>query len=489
MLNDSTGSIDIAEGRHRLTTRIGSVGYALYGPYTEMQPGQYVVTFPVTLATEEDVLERICAVVDIVANRGAHEIATDYVLPSQLTNGEASLEFDVATPLREVEFRLFTTGFASLCLFDEPRVTTRQGTAPAKSRLRGIAPTRRRTLRNFWERGVQVDQRDGEIIIKAGQFGAFKDQLLRLESDREKLAERVVESVGYRGCEENSLFRAFVGTVRPHVSPPQPVPFTSSLCHQVHFGYDQYRFWMHALKETPKYQRKQWEFVYIAQALYERGYLTTGKSGLVFGAGEEQLPALFASFGVKVLATDQSPEMAVSGGWAESGQHTYDVAALNKRGICTNRMFEELVSYKSVDMNDIPEELNGQFDFCWSACALEHLGSLEKGLTFIEKSLNTLKPGGLAVHTTEYNISSNADTMETENCCFYRRCDIDPFITKLNEQGYEVSPIDWELGEGFAEMVVDLAPYQARGEPHIRLLAGGYTTTSVGLIIRKPDDA
>ena len=484
MLNEHTGIIDSDEGRLRLTTHPEAVGYALYGPYRYLSPGRYNVTYQLA-GTGEDAPDRICAVIDVVADHGAYEVATDYVVSSQLAAGKVSLEFDVQSPLRDVEFRVFVTGLASLIIFDEPSIAIRQGEALPKSRFYGVAPIRRTTLREFWKCGVQVDQRNGEIVIKADQFGAFKDQILRLESNRQKLAERVVVSVGYRGCGENSLFRAFVGTEKPLVSTPQPVPFISSLCHQAHFGYEQYRFWTHALKETPKYQRKQWEFVYIAQALYERGYLTTGKRGLVFGAGEEQLPSLFASFGAKVLATDQSPDMAASGGWAESGQHTYDIAALNKRGICTNRMFEELVSYMSVDMNAIPAELSGQFDFCWSACALEHLGSLNNGLAFIENSLRTLKPGGLAVHTTEYNISSNTDTMETENCCLYRRCDIDPFIAHLIAQGYEVSPIDWDLGEGFAEMVVDLPPYH--GEPHLRVLAGRYTTTSIGLIIRKPN--
>lgn len=304
---------------------------------------------------------------------------------------------------------------------------------------------------------------------------------------RDKLAREVVEAVGHRGDGQTSLYRAFIGSEEPIVSPPATIPFTSSLCHQVHFSYDQYRFWVRAMKDRPTFVRKQWEWVYITQALYERGYLTAGKRGIAYGAGLEPLPALFASFGAAVVATDQNAESAAANGWAQSHQHTYDLSALNDRGICTDFMFRKLVSFKTVDMNAIPAELDGTFDFCWSSCALEHLGSLQHGLDFIENSLKTLRPGGIAVHTTEFNISSNTHTMETPFCSIYRRCDIDGFLTKMTAMGYEVSPINWSLGEGFAETVVDLPPFNQRGEPHIRIKIDDYDATSIGLIIRKPD--
>ena len=40
---------------------------------------------------------------------------------------------------------------------------------------------------------------------------------------------------------------------------------------------------------------------------------------------------------------------------------------------------------------------------------------VEAGLRFLEDSLDCLKPGGVAVHTTELNLSSNEETMETEH--------------------------------------------------------------------------
>jgi 2-polyprenyl-3-methyl-5-hydroxy-6-metoxy-1,4-benzoquinol methylase len=267
---------------------------------------------------------------------------------------------------------------------------------------------------------------------------------------------------------------------------PQAVPFSSSLCHQHHFALDQYRWWAKAMKEQPLFYRKQWEFVFIAQVLFERGMLKPGKRGLGFGVGTEPLPSLFASFGAEVVATDQSLDTAIAGGWVSTNQHTIDLSGLNTRGICTDRMIQELASFRAVDMNDIDRDLDGKFDFCWSACAFEHLGSLQHGADFVINSIRTLKPGGLAVHTTEFNITSDTDTYEDVNLSIYRRQDIGRLVADLEAKGYEVEPIDWALGDGFAELVVDLPPF-GRGEPHIRLRAAQYDCTSIGLIIRKPE--
>ncbi len=299
------------------------------------------------------------------------------------------------------------------------------------------------------------------------------------------VARQIAERVGFKGGLENALYRAFTGSEKPVCAVPGPVGFASSLCQQSHFGFDQYRFWVQALKERPLFYRKQWEFVYIAQVLFERGYVANGRRGVVFGAGTEPLPALFASFGVEILATDQSADTAAASGWARSNQYTCDVSALNQRGICTERMFKELVSFETVDMNNIPGRLDSQFDFCWSACALEHLGSLRHGLTFMERAMDVLKPGGLAVHTTEFNLSSNEQTYESPDLSIYRKRDIKAFIASMADKGFRVSPVDWTVGDGFAETVVDVPPY-GRGEPHIRLNYAGYDVTSLGLIIQKP---
>jgi hypothetical protein len=74
------------------------------------------------------------------------------------------------------------------------------------------------------------------------------------------------------------------------------------------------------------------------------------------------------------------------------------------------------------------------------------------------------------------NLSSDEDTVESRNVSIYRRRDIEAFIQSMTAKGFVVSPVDWTLGEGFAETVVDLPPF-GQGEPHIRLRAAGYDVT------------
>ena len=106
-------------------------------------------------------------------------------------------------------------------------------------------------------------------------------------------------------------------------------------------------------------------------------------------------------------------------GWETADQLCFGLDSLNKRRLCTDEVLQRQVSYRPVDMNKIPDDLRN-FDFNWSSCSFEHLGSIEKGLTFLKNQLKTLKPGGWAVHTTEYNISSNDQTLDNANTVVFR---------------------------------------------------------------------
>lgn len=328
-------------------------------------------------------------------------------------------------------------------------------------------------------------QREAEARM-AARLDAVERTLGAVERTLEEVrfAASFASRVGFNGDAANDLYRALVGSERPIAATPAPLGLTSCLCQQVHFTLDQYRFWAAAMKERPRFMRKQWEFVFIAQALFERGMLQPGRRGLAFGVGLEPLPALFASFGVAVLATDQSFASAEAAGWVRSSEHSTDLTGLNARGICTERMFSQLVSFAEVDMNDLQPDLDG-FDFCWSACSLEHLGSLRHGLDFIRNAMRTLKPGGVAIHTTEFNLRSNDSTVETPSLSVYRRRDIEALVRELEAEGHRVEPVDWTVGGGFAETVVDLPPW-GRGEPHVRLLLDGFACTSIALIVSRP---
>jgi SAM-dependent methyltransferase len=146
-----------------------------------------------------------------------------------------------------------------------------------------------------------------------------------------------------------------------------------------------------------------------------------------------------------------------------------------------NGKFDRLVQFEPVDMNNIPPHLKN-FDFCWSACCFEHLGSIEHGLNFVEQSLKTLRPGGLAVHTTEFNLSSNEATLEIPTLSLFRKRDIEALYGRLIAAGHKVWPLNLHPGTGPADEHIDLPPF---GSPHLKVAVRAYATTSIGLVIEK----
>ena len=270
--------------------------------------------------------------------------------------------------------------------------------------------------------------------------------------------------------------------------PNQPEPYMLSLVSQV--GTQRqvdsaiYRGWCEELKQPPAYHRKQWEVVYALQALEEAGLLQSGKCGLGFGVGKEPLPSVLAKRGCQVVATDLDIASARAQGWRGTSQHSNSVDELCDRLICDLDAFRQHVTFRTEDMNNISAGLKvASFDFVWSLCSLEHLGSLEHGLRFIKESLKCLRPGGLAIHTTEYNLSSNEDTLTTGAVVVYRQRDIEALVDELRREGYVIN-LNLHPGDGSLDKYYDVPPYS--GGLHLKLLLDKYVITSVGLLIHKP---
>jgi hypothetical protein len=230
--------------------------------------------------------------------------------------------------------------------------------------------------------------------------------------------------------------------------------------------------------------RKMWEWLFICEALAERDMLRPGRSGIAFGVGKEPLVALFAAQGCHVLASDLQPEKAEVSGWKQSGAEYADgLAGLNDAGLCDSESFARLVMYMDIDMTDIPTDL-GDFDFSWSSCAFEHLGSLDAGCSFVMDQMKLLRPGGVGVHTTELNVSSNDNTIDSGGTVLFRRRDIEELGSRLRAEGYDIT-LDLSEGDTPEDQHVDVPPFS---DTHLRTTLGEFVTTSVGLIIEKPVD-
>lgn len=261
-----------------------------------------------------------------------------------------------------------------------------------------------------------------------------------------------------------------------------PAGVRSRLCTQEQLSQPWFQAWCEAMVEPPLVNRKTWEFAYVAEVLDKLGMLQSGRRGLGFGVGREPLVSLFASRGTDVVATDLAPTAKEAREWRLSDQHAFDVESMIRPGVVDPEVFRRHVTWRAVDMREIPEDLSG-FDFCWSVCSLEHIGTLEAGLEFIENSLSTVAPGGIAVHTTEFNLSSNEDTVEAGPTVIYRERDIRELTDRLEAAGHEVAALDLSRGEGLLDHYVDVPPFA--DEPVLRFLFASYTLTSVALIVRR----
>jgi hypothetical protein len=247
--------------------------------------------------------------------------------------------------------------------------------------------------------------------------------------------------------------------------------------------------WTNEIKEsTSDIRRKIWEFDFILDTLWQAGMMNEGRNGLGFAVGHEPLPAVFAKYGCNILATDLDIDEAQKEGWVDSNQHAGCLRILNENNICDQDLFHKNCRFKNVDMNHLPDDL-GKFDFIWSSCALEHLGSIKKGKEFIYNSLKLVKPGGIAVHTTEYNITSNYVTIgilpKKYKDCLFRKRDFEDIAKKVTSQGHEIH-LSFELGNTPADTFVDIPPYKMN--PHLKLMIrsrfNSFVCTSYGIVIK-----
>jgi 2-polyprenyl-3-methyl-5-hydroxy-6-metoxy-1,4-benzoquinol methylase len=273
-------------------------------------------------------------------------------------------------------------------------------------------------------------------------------------------------AIGRKTAEEKLLGRV--------ITTPTAHSLKSKVCTQADMESDWALFWLDAMRLPRVYHRKLWEFAYIAQAIWAEGKLTPGAAGLGFGCGREPLPSLFAKYGATILATDLSQGNEQSVAWAKTNQHSSEVSALRWRNICPDDDLLNNISFRSVDMNNIDADLSGKFDFCWSACSLEHLGSISKGLQFIRNSLDTLRSGGVAVHTTEFTFDTET-AHQVWQTVPYTKDHLVEFADRLRREGFTVAELDLSSGAGLLDGFADFGgkefySQQMQAEVHLKAI-------------------
>ena len=333
---------------------------------------------------------------------------------------------------------------------------------------------------------VSVRARDDTSYAICGRIRDDTDaraSALRIFSDREKddsALERKVE-----------LART---TIFGEVSPPDdPDPLVvaapatlatprSQMCTAAQFEEPDYARWLTRINRPMHRHRKQWEHIFICRTFEVMNAFRLHGRALGFGCGLEPIPAAIAAHDMFVTASDLPIGDERAENWRHSAQLLVSLDDLRDPGICPNDLFNQRVELQPIDMTAIPDERR-DYDLCWSSCSLEHLGSIDAGLTFIERSLDTLKPGGVAVHTTELNLTSDTGTIDSGGTVLFRRRDIEGLARRLRGLGHYVAPITFDMGDQPEDRHIDTPPYAA--DSHLKLALDRYVSTSFGLVIHK----
>lgn len=282
-------------------------------------------------------------------------------------------------------------------------------------------------------------------------------------------------------------------------APAKPEPFSLGwrATTEADLKSDWCRYWLGELQINLGMHRKCWEFGWALQELFAADMLKEGRRALGFGCGKEPLASYFAKRGVHTTITDLDPSGGKSDDWSDTNQHASSLKDGFYESLLSWEKYQEMVSHRFEDMNAISEDLKG-FDFCWSICSLEHLGSIDAGLAFIENSMKTLRPGGIAVHTTEFNCLDNENTIETGASVIFRRKDFEKLAEQLRASGHVVGVVEFGTGADLFDQYVDLQPYDLSmrsaalrdyygsvlQDGHLRMMIGGHVSTCFGLVIQ-----
>lgn len=283
---------------------------------------------------------------------------------------------------------------------------------------------------------------------------------------------------------------------RPIPSSPQTQNLVSKVSTQEDIESDWSRYWINELGKEFKYHRKNWEQSFIMQVLFEHGMLNEGKRGCGLGCGKEPLPSYFVKKGCNITAGDK-PDKNNNGNWVEGGQYTESLSDLFYKNIVDFNDFKEKLELRYIDLNKIPQEFFGLYDFCWSVCVIEHIGSIQAGLDFLKNSLRLLKPGGISVHTTEFNYLNTPQTIDNCGSVIFKREHIEQLSENILKLGGKVIGSNFSYGNGIFDIYIDNPPYfhqKIEGinmqyppydVPHIKLNIDGFPATCFGIIIKK----
>jgi len=241
------------------------------------------------------------------------------------------------------------------------------------------------------------------------------------------------------------------------------------------------------LEEEPRFHRKQWEFVQIFRTLEALGYLNPRSRGLSMGGGEERLLYAVARRAGHLTVTDLYESGSLWDG-ARTDTPDRSLKAAAPFAIDPSRLTARRMDMRALEFDD------ASFDFCYSSCAIEHIGTDDDFLEHLREVRRVLKDDGVYVLTTEFHYG--ADVIPVPRNYYFSSEFLHELVrtasfATLGVDG-AVSPhaFNRPLPESLSDLCADPADgitgRLLKSVPHVQLLIGGLPFSSLSLALAKP---
>jgi SAM-dependent methyltransferase len=241
------------------------------------------------------------------------------------------------------------------------------------------------------------------------------------------------------------------------------------------------------LRELARFHRKQWEFAMILLALRRRGVLRPDAAGLSMGSGKERLLYAVAHNVRRVVATD-----LYDPGTEWDKARTADPDRYIKEDkpfpVDDDRLEGLRMDMRSLDFED------ETFDFCYSSCAIEHIGGRDDFLKHLSEAYRVLKPGGIYALTTELHYGP--ETIEHPHNYYFSPGYLRDLVAECDfaaepEIDARIAPhrINYPLPRNIESLCCDgpdrLGNRLLGEAPHVQLLLGRHPFSSVSVVLSK----
>jgi SAM-dependent methyltransferase len=218
------------------------------------------------------------------------------------------------------------------------------------------------------------------------------------------------------------------------------------------------------------FHRKIWEFNQALYGLRKLRRLASGATALGIGCGHEELMYFLANRISKVVATD-----IYEGGYL-GGEGEADVLR-HPAKYAPFRFREDHLEVRQMDALALQFEAES-FDFVFCLSSLEHFGNDHDKLTSLREMQRVLKPGGVAVLTTEVVLNRLGRGSQ-----YFQR---ETLTRLIGAAGFAIDgPVDFGIEREYAARPLAL-PMDAFAVPHVVLRNFHTIYTSIALFLMKP---